>query len=265
LLVGGLSCGKGKQGVRENILKILNGKYGIAEEDFVSADLEIVPAGPARDAGFDSSFVAGYGQDDRVCAYAALRAFLEEGEAEFSSLAVLVDREEIGSEGATGATSSFIIDFISELIFLQEGAHNENYLRDALSLSKALSADVTAAFDPDYAEVYDEYNSARAGAGIALEKYTGRGGKYSTSEATAEYMAYVRRVYNRAGVHWQTGGLGKVDAGGGGTIAMFLSRHNMDVVDSGPALLSMHSPLEISSKADVYSCRLAYGAFFRSK
>lgn len=267
LLVGSIpKKGKDiKEGVKSSILEMLNRKYGIIEEDFVSADLEIVPAGPARDAGFDSSLISAYGQDDRSCVYASLEALFASRQPEFSSVVVLVDREEIGSEGPTGALSSFIVDFISELIYLQEGKHDENHLRDALSLSRALSADTMAGFDPDYADVYDPHNSPRIGAGIAVEKYTGLGGKYHTNEATAEYMAYIRGVFNKNDIEWQPGGLNKVDVGGGGTIAKFLARHNVDVVDCGPPLLSLHAPFEISSKADIYSCYKAYKAFLSAK
>ena len=254
-----------KNAVKRNLLKILNKKYKITEEDLVSADLEIVPAGEARDLGLDSSLIAGYGQDDKICAYSAVKALFDAETPEFTSIVVLVDREEIGSEGATGATSNFIVDFVGELLCLEQGEYNENYLRDALSLSKAISADVTVGFDPDYADVFDTGNTARLGAGIALEKYTGGRGKSQTSEATAEYVAYIRNIYNKAGVNWQTGGLGKVDVGGGGTIAMFLARHNMDIIDSGPPILSMHAPFEIASKADLYSTYQAYQAFFKAK
>lgn len=251
--------------VKQHLLELLNKAYRITEDDFVSADLEIVPAGPARDLGFDRSLVAGYGQDDRICAYTALQALFDSKASEFTSVVVLVDREEIGSEGATGATSSFIVDFVGELLHMEAGEYNENVLRDSLAVSKAISADVTVGFDPDYADVFDPNNSARLGAGLAVEKHTGRKGKSLTSEASAEYVAYIRRLYNQAGVFWQTGGLGKIDVGGGGTVAMFLARHNMDIIDSGPALLSMHAPFEISSKADIYSAYLAYKAFLEAK
>lgn len=251
--------------VKENLLDILNRKYKITEEDLVSADLEVVPAGRARDLGIDASLISGYGQDDRICAFSAVQALFDANDQKSTLLVVLVDREEVGSEGATGATSNFIIDFIGELLHLQEGEYNENHLRDALSQSKAISADVTIGFDPDYKEVFDSRNTARLGAGIVLEKYTGHRGKSCTSEATAEYMAYIRNIYNKAEINWQTGGLGKIDIGGGGTIAMFLARHNIDIVDSGPPILSMHAPFEISHKADVYSCYLAYKAFLEAK
>ena len=262
LLIGSIGVRKGKEKIKNNILQILNRKYKITEEDLISADLEVVPAGPCRDLGIDSSLIAGYGQDDRICAFCAVNALFETNNLDQTCVVALVDREETGSEGATGATSNFIIDFIGELLYFQKKEYNENYLRDALSLSKAISGDVTCGFDPDYQYVFDSKNTARLGAGVVIEKYTGRGGKFYTSEATAEYMAYIRNIFNKAKVNWQTGGLGKVDIGGGGTIAMFLARYNMDIVDCGPPLLSMHAPFEISHKADLYSTFRAYLAFF---
>jgi len=250
-----------KNTVKMGTLELLNKKYGIVEEDLVSADLEIVPAGPARDLGFDASMVGGYGQDDRICAFSAFKALQAVNEPESSIVIVFVDKEETGSESNTGALSNFIPDFISEMLYLETGTHNENLLRDCLSQTKALSADVTVAFDPDYKDVFDSKNTARLGAGIVLEKYTGRKGKSGTSEASAEYLAEIRKIFNQNNILWQTGGLGKVDLGGGGTIAMFLARYNMDVVDAGPPILSMHSPFEISSKIDLYACFEAYRAF----
>ncbi|RJR24661.1 aminopeptidase [Candidatus Microgenomates bacterium] len=257
---------EGKDLVKLGVLELLNKKYGIIEEDLVSADLEIVPAGKARDLGFDSSMIGGYGQDDRVCAFTSLQALLSLDEEKLGQGVVLVfaDKEETGSESNTGSLSSFIPDFISEMLFLEEGKHDENLLRDCLSATKAISADVTVAYDPDYTSVFDPQNTARLGAGIAVEKYCGRRGKSGTSEASAEYLGEIRRIFNKKAVLWQTGGLGKVDLGGGGTIAVFLARHNMDVVDAGPPILSMHSPFEISSKIDVYSCFEAYQAFLSS-
>jgi aspartyl aminopeptidase len=250
-----------KDTVKLGVLELLNMKYGITEEDFVSADLEIVPTGKARDLGFDGSLIGGYGQDDRICVYTAFKALLEVNDPVRPIMIVLVDREEIGSESNTGALSSFIPDFVSEMLCLETGTHDENLLRDCLTKSQALSADVTSGFDPDYSEVFDGKNTARIGAGVVLEKYTGRRGKSDTNEATAEYLAKIRNVFNKNNILWQTGGLGKVDLGGGGTIAMFLARHNMDVVDAGPPLLSMHSPFEISSKIDLYAALEAYRAF----
>lgn len=253
-----------KEPVKKNLLKLLNEKYEIIEEDFVSADLKLVPAGQARDLGLDRSMVAAYGQDDRVSAYASLMSFLGDYENEYASVAVLTDKEEIGSQGATSANSSYIMDFISELIFSETGHHNENILRDVFSKTKAISADVTVAFDPDYADVFDTINTARIGAGVVVEKHSGSRGKYETSEATAEYTAFVRNFLNNSNIVWQTGGMGKVDVGGGGTVAMFLARLNLDIVDMGVSLLSMHAPFEIASKADIYSAYLAYRAFYES-
>lgn len=264
----------GKNTVKMGVLELLNKKYGITEEDLVSADLEIVPAGPARDLGFDASLIGGYGQDDRICAYSAFKAMEAIENPESTLVIVFVDKEETGSESNTGALSNFIPDFISEMLYLEtarpqttkrsgggQGTHDENLLRDCLSQTQALSADVTVAFDPDYKDVFDPRNTARLGAGIVLEKYTGRKGKSGTSEASAEYLAKIRKIFKENNILWQTGGLGKVDLGGGGTIAMFLARYNMDVVDAGPPLLSMHSPFEISSKIDLYACFEAYKAF----
>ena len=250
--------------VKLGILELLNREYGISEEDLVSADLEIVPAGGARDLGFDKSLIGGYGQDDRICAYAAVQGLLNVRNAQTTSIVVLTDKEETGSESNTGALSNFIPDFISEMLFFEEGKHDENLLRDCLSASKAISADVTVGFDPDYQDVFDPKNTARLGAGIAVEKYTGRRGKFGTSEASAEYLAYIRNLFNKNDILWQTGGLGKVDFGGGGTIAMFLARYNMDVIDAGPPILSMHSPFEVSSKIDLLACFEAYKVFLSS-
>jgi aspartyl aminopeptidase len=254
-----------KEPIKKNLLRLLNEKYGITEEDFVSADLEIVPQGAARDLGFDRSLIAAYGHDDRVCVYAGLNALLDSKDREYGSLVVLVDKEEIGSAGATSAMSNFVYDFISELIYLETGTHNENYTRDTLFLSKAISADVTAAFDPDYAEVYDSLNAARIGAGIVIETFTGWGGKFSGSEANVRFTADIRKIFNDAKINWQTGTLGKVDIGGGGTVAKYISHMNMDIIDIGAPLLSMHAPFEIASKADIYSAYLAYKAFFEAK
>jgi aspartyl aminopeptidase len=254
-----------KEPVKKNLLNFLNKTYGIAEEDFVSADLELVPQGAARDLGFDRSLIAAYGQDDRVCAYTAMESLFKTKENEYASILVLTDKEEIGSEGATGANSNYISDFVSELIYLETGNHDENVLRDVFIKTKAISADVTVGFDPDYADVFDAANTARIGAGVAIEKHSGYRGKYDTSEATAEFVGFVRKIFNENDINWQIGGMGKVDVGGGGTVAMYLARLNMDIVDIGVPLLSMHAPFEIASKADIYSAYLAYKAFFEAK
>lgn len=250
--------------IAKNLLKLLNEKYKISEEDLISADLELVPQGSARDLGFDRAMIAAYAHDDRVCVYDAIKAIFETKDLEYAAIVVLVDKEETGSQGATGANSNFIADFVSELLYLENGNHDENILRDAFFRSKAISADVTAGYDPDYADVFDPNNTARLGAGIVLERHTGWRGKYDTSEASAEYIAHIRNILNSAKVFWQVGGFSKVDAGGGGTIAMYLARLNLDIIDMGVALLSMHAPFEIASKADIYSAYLAYKAFFES-
>ena len=251
--------------VKKNLLNLLYDQYGISEEDFVCADLEIVPAGAARDVGFDRSLVAGHGQDDRSCSYGALQAILNAKTTEFATVVVLVDKEDIGSIGVTSANSSFIADFISELIYLETGVHDENTLRDVFFRSKAISGDVTAGFDPDYPEVFDTLNSARVGAGVVIERYTGHGGKFYGNEASPELTSFIRNIFNAANVNWQSGDFGKIDIGGGSTISNFLSRLNMDVIDVGVALFSMHAPFEIASKADLYSTYLAYKAFFEAK
>ncbi|MFZ3074117.1 MAG: aminopeptidase [Minisyncoccales bacterium] len=254
-----------KEPAKVRLLKLLNDKYDIAEEDFVSADLEMVPQGAARDLGLDRSLIAAYGHDDRVCAYTALESLFESEKNEFSTIVVLTDKEEIGSEGATGANSNYISDFVSELIYLETGKHDENTLRDVFFKSKAVSADVTVGFDPDYADVFDAANTAKIGAGIAIEKHSGYRGKYDTSEATAEFVGFIRKIFNENNINWQIGGMGKVDIGGGGTVAMYLARLNMDIIDIGVPLLSMHAPFEIASKADIYSAYLAYKAFFEAE
>jgi aspartyl aminopeptidase len=268
IVVGNIGA-KGKDGekdlVKKNILNILNQKYDISEEDFISADLEFVPVGAARDLGFDRSMISGYGHDDRSCSYDALEALINAGEPEYTIITVLVDREEIGSHGAASVQSNFIIDFISELLYFQTGVHDENVLRDTFFKSRAVSADTTFAFDPDYPEVFDQNNISKIGAGVAMEKYTGGHGKYYTSEATSEFTASMRNILNSNGVLWQTGGGGKIDIGGGGTMAMYLARLNMDVIDLSIPVLSVHAPFEIASKADIYSAYLAYKAFFESK
>lgn len=267
VLIGSIGI-KGKEDekdlIKKNVLNILNKKYGIVEEDFVSADLELVPQGMARDVGFDRSMIAAYGQDDRSCSYVALEAIMRAQDPEITTLVALVDREEIGSHGATSAQSNFILDFVSELVYLETNSHNENILRDVFFNSKAVSGDTTFAFDPDYPEVFDMTNATKIGAGIVIEKYTGGKGKYLTSEATSELVAHIRKIFNSEQIVWQTGGGGKTDIGGGGTMSMYLARMNMDVIDLNVPILSVHAPFEIASKADIYSAYLAYKAFFES-
>lgn len=252
-----------KNAVKANILKMLNEKYQIEEEDLLSAELEVVPAGKARDYGFDRSMVAGYGHDDRVCAYTSLRAVVDMEEApEYTSCCILVDKEEIGSVGATGAHSLFFENAILELLNLQNTADLLT-LRKTLENTKMLSSDVSAGFDPLFAGVNDPKNSAYLGNGIVFNKYTGSRGKGGSNDANPEYVAWVRDAMDSNEVHYQTAELGKVDQGGGGTIAYILGNYNMNVLDAGVAVLNMHAPMEIVSKADVYEAYLAYIAFLK--
>ena len=252
-----------KNAVKANILKMLNEKYQIEEEDLLSAELEVVPAGKARDYGFDRSMVAGYGHDDRVCAYTSLRAVVDMEEApEYTSCCILVDKEEIGSVGATGAHSLFFENAILELLNLQNTADLLT-LRKTLENTKMLSSDVSAGFDPLFAGVNDPKNSAYLGNGIVFNKYTGSRGKSGSNDANPEYVAWVRDAMDSNEVHYQTAELGKVDQGGGGTIAYILGNYNMNVLDAGIAVLNMHAPMEIVSKADIYEAYLAYIAFLK--
>lgn len=251
-----------KEKVKLAVLEYLHKKYGIEEEDFFSAEIQAVPAESARDLGFDRSLIAAYGQDDRICAWTSLSAIFDAKPADKTQICFWVDREEIGSEGNTGAQSVFLESFISKLLALKNAGDGLKNVYQIFSSSQALSSDVTAALDPDYKDVYDPRNTAKLGYGVALEKYTGHRGKSVTSEASAEYTQEIRSILNKNKVVWQTAGLGKVDEGGGGTIAMFMAKRNIDIIDMGIALFSMHAPMEISSKADVYSSYLAYKAFF---
>jgi len=257
---------KSDESVREKVLKILNERYGLIEEDIFSADLEIVPAGGARDGGWDKSLVVGYGQDDRVCAYAAWRAFLAAKNPPYTTVLMLLDREEIGSEGVTGATSSFIKDFLASLLSAENPSASENDLRDMLAVSKAISGDVTAALDPNFKDVSDPITAPRLGAGLVVEKHTGGKGKALVSEASAEYTAWIRKILNKAKVIWQpAAGIGKVDLRGGGTVGMFFARHNIEVIDAGVPLLNMHAPFEVAHKGDIYSAFEGYKAFLEGE
>ncbi len=251
-----------KDRVKLAILELLKVKYGIEEEDFTSAELELVPSTRARDIGFDRSLIGAYGQDDRICAYTSLRAILSCHEPARTAVALFVDKEETGSAGNTGMRSRFFENTIAELLYLISGDYDEIYCRRALAKARALSADVGAGVDPNWEGVLDKLNAARLGCGVVITKYTGSGGKYSTSEANAEFVAEIRRIFNDKKIVWQTAELGKVDQGGGGTIAQFMARYGMEVLDCGPALLSMHSPVEVAHKADIYMCYKAYEAFF---
>ena len=256
---------KAKKKVKLWVLDHLNKEYGMVEEDFVSAEIEVVPAGPAREVGFDRSMIGAYGQDDRICAFTCIKAITEIGIPKRTAIALVIDKEEIGSDGPTSIKSRFLEEVFSFLLELKEPDYPDRKLRRALSATYAISSDVNGAVNPMYKDVHELQNAARLGLGICLTKYTGSGGKYSSNDASAEFMAVIRRTLNGAGIPWQTGELGKVDEGGGGTIAKFLAEHNMDVVDAGPALLSMHSPMEISSKADIWSTYGAYKAFYEMK
>ena len=254
-----------KEPVKAFALKLLAEKYGIAEEDFLSAEIEAVPAGRARDLGFDRSMVIGYGQDDRVCAYTSLAAQLALADAalEKTGMCVLVDKEEIGSVGATGMASQFFENTVAEIMELA-GEGGPLPLRRALAASSMLSSDVSAGFDPAYAAAFEAKNSAYLGRGLVFNKYTGSRGKSGSNDASAEYVARIRRVMGDAGVSFQTAELGKVDVGGGGTIAYIPAKYGMDVIDSGVPVLSMHAPWEVTSKADIYEAFKGYEAFLKN-
>lgn len=264
VMLGNIACDDPdvKEGVKYNILKMLNEKYDITEEDLLSSEIEVVPAFEARDIGLDRSMIGAYGQDDRVCAYTALRAIIDIKKPEKTSVCLLVDKEEVGSMGATGMQSRHFENVIAKICSMSEKNYNDITLRETLSNSTCLSADVGAAFDPNYPEVSEKRNSAIFGGGIYLTKYTGSRGKGGASDASAELVAKIRKIFNDKGVKWQIGELGKVDEGGGGTIAQFVANLDMDVIDAGVALMSMHSPYEVSSKFDVYMTYKGYREFF---
>lgn len=249
-----------KDRVKRNILKLLNEKYDITEEDFVSAELEVVPAGKARDYGLDRSMVMAYGHDDRVCSYTSFEAMMDMENPKKTCVTLLVDKEEIGSVGATGMKSKFFENIVAEVMNLV-GDYNELKLRRALNNSKMLSSDVSAAFDPNFPSVMEKKNSAYFGKGLVFNKYTGARGKAGSNDANAEYVAEIRRIMDKHNVSWQTSELGKVDQGGGGTIAYILAEYNMEVIDCGVALHNMHAPWEVASKADIYEAMRGYYAF----
>lgn len=252
--------GTEKEAVKAGVLKLLNDTYGIEEADFQSAELEVVPAGRAREAGLDRSIVLGYGQDDRVCAYTSLAALLETGQTERTSCCILVDKEEIGSVGATGMQSRFFENAVAEVMELA-GEGGWLNMRRCLAASDMLSSDVSAAFDPSYASVFEKKNAAFFGKGMVFNKYTGSRGKSGSNDANAEYIAHIRNLLDGTGVIWQTAELGKVDVGGGGTIAFILAQYGMNVIDCGVPVLSMHAPWEATSKADIYETKCGYVAF----
>lgn len=249
-----------KEAVKSGVLDILKNQYDIEEEDFISAELEIVPAGKTREAGFDRSMILGYGQDDRVCAYTSYEAMLEIGAVERAACCILVDKEEIGSVGATGMQSKFFENTVAELMDAC-GSYSELAVRKCLANSYMLSSDVSAAFDPSYASAFEKKNAAILGKGIVFNKFTGARGKSGSNDANAEYIGIIRKVLDDAKVNFQTAELGKVDVGGGGTIAYILALYGMNVIDSGVAVLNMHAPWEATSKIDVYEAKRAYIAF----
>ena len=251
---------KKKEAVKSNVLRILKEKYDVEEEDFLSAELEIVPAGKARDCGLDRSMVAAYGQDDRVCAYTSFVAMMEMDAPKRTSCCLLTDKEEIGSVGATGMQSRFFENNVAELLDGM-GCYTDMALRRTLRNSSMLSSDVSAGYDPAYGECFEKKNAAYLGRGIVLNKFTGARGKSGSNDANAEYVAEVRRIFDDHQVAFQTAELGKVDVGGGGTIAYIAALYGMNVIDSGVAVLSMHAPWEVTSKADIYEAKKAYKAF----
>lgn len=256
--------GEEKEAVKKGILALLNDKYGLVEEDFTSAEIEVVPAFKARDVGIDRSMVGAYGQDDRASAYTLLKAISELETPFRPCLAIFTDKEEIGSEGNTGMKSQFLRVFLNDIIE-GLGIHcTEALMRKMLFRSRALSADVNGAMNPTYQDVHEKQNACYLGRGICVTKFTGHGGKVGANDAHAEYMADIRRTFEKEGIIWQTGELGKIDEGGGGTVAKYLAEYGMDIIDCGTPLLTMHSPFEVSSKLDVYETYRAFKAFLKS-
>ncbi len=263
VLIGSMPVkGEDKDAVKANILKLLKKSYKIEEEDFISAELEVVPAGRARELGFDRSMIMSYGQDDRVCAYTSLVAMLEANNLEKTACCLLVDKEEIGSVGATGMQSHFFENTVAELIALN-GDYSDIKLKRALRDCRMLSSDVNAGFDPLYAEAFDKKNASYMGRGVVFCKFTGARGKSGSNDANAEYIAQLRKIMDDNNIAFQTAELGKVDIGGGGTIAYILSLYGMKVIDSGVAVLNMHAPWEVTSKADVFEAKKCYAAFLK--
>ena len=263
ILVGSRPLAKEeKEPVKKMVLSILKKKYDIEEEDFLSAELEIVPAGKAREAGLDASMIMAYGQDDRVCAYTSAAAMFDMGEVTRTACCLLVDKEEIGSVGATGMQSKFFENTVAELMDAM-GQYSELKLKRCLAGSYMLSSDVSAAYDPNFASAFEKKNAAYFGRGVVFNKFTGARGKSGSNDANAEYIGKLRKIMDDNGVAFQTAELGKVDIGGGGTIAYILSLYGMNVIDSGVAVLNMHAPWEITSKADVYEAYKSYKAFLK--
>ncbi len=252
-----------KDAVKKGILDILQKSYGIEEEDFISAELEVVPAGRAREAGFDRSMILAYGQDDRVCAFTSLKAMLEIGQTARTACCILVDKEEIGSVGATGMQSRFFENAVAEVMNLT-GEYSELNVRRCLARSCMLSSDVSSAYDPSYAASFDKKNVAYLGNGMVFNKFTGSRGKSGSNDANAEYLGHIRGIFEKEDVNFQTAELGRVDLGGGGTIAYILALYGMNVIDCGVAVLNMHAPWEATSKADVYETKRGYVAFLEN-
>lgn len=255
--------GEEKESVKKAVLKLLSDKYGMIEEDFLSAELEVVPAGKAREAGLDRSMIMAYGHDDRVCAFTSLAAMLEMESVERTACTLLVDKEEIGSVGATGMQSRFFENTVAELLEAM-GEYKDLTLRRTLANSRMLSSDVSAAYDPTYPQAFEKKNSAFLSKGMVFNKFTGSGGKGGSNDANPEYMADLRRILEENSVSFQTAELGKVDVGGGGTIAYILAHYGMEVIDCGVAVLNMHAPWEVVSKADVYETKKGYVAFLQN-
>ena len=255
--------GSEKDAVKKGILDILKNNYDMEEEDFISAELEVVPAGKAREAGFDRSMILAYGQDDRVCAFSSLKAMLEMGQTDRTACCILVDKEEVGSVGATGMQSRFFENAVAEVMNLSE-EYSEMNLRRCLAHSCMLSSDVSSAFDPTYAASFDKKNVAYLGGGMVFNKFTGSRGKSGSNDANAEYLGHIRAIFDKEKINFQTAELGKVDLGGGGTIAYILALYGMNVIDSGVAVLNMHAPWGATSKADVYETKRGYVAFLEN-
>ena len=261
ILLGSRPVSDGDDGksIKMNVLTLINEKYGVDEEDFLSADIFVVPAGKARDVGFDRSLISAYGHDDKVCAYPSLTALFESDDSQHTVMVVLADKEEIGSEGNTGMKSELFTDIMQSICIALGG----NYFAMKAN-SKCLSADVTACFDPNFAECYDSKNVTRINCGVAMSKYTGHGGKSGTNDAPAEYVAWIRNIMAENNVLWQTGDMGKNDLGGGGTVAKYIAEHNIETVDLGVPVISMHAPYEVVSKVDVYTAHQAFLAFCKA-
>ncbi len=266
ILIGGIPVDEDdvNDKLKLNVLKILNDKYDIKEEDLVSADIELVPSGNARDVGIDKSMLGSYGHDDRVCGYTSMMAGIDVKKPSRTSIIILYDKEEIGSVGNTAAGSTFLESFMCDILSKIQPDYSNEDRRSMIENSRAISGDVSAGVNPSFKSVHEMNNAAKLGYGIVVTKFTGSGGKYSANDAHAEYMAFIRKLFNKNKVKWQPCELGKVDEGGGGTVAKFLANMNMDIVDAGPALLGMHSPFEIASKADIYETYRAYKAFLES-